>query len=109
MVKKFLDPVTVSKIHILGGSYQKELLAQIPAENLPKHFGGTCQCAEGCELSDQGPWQDSQYSKTPAWAKKDDAIHNNPDQTLAGEGQGGIAAAGPGFSSEVHGGVHATQ
>lgn len=59
MVKKFLDPVTVAKIHVLGSGYEKELLAQIPKENLPKQFGGSCQCPGGCELSDAGPWQDS--------------------------------------------------
>ena len=31
IVKKFLDPVTVAKIHVYGGSYEKDLLAQIPA------------------------------------------------------------------------------
>lgn len=54
-VKRFLDPVTIAKVHILGSSYQKELLAQIPAENLPKEFGGTCHCDKGCQLSDEGP------------------------------------------------------
>jgi hypothetical protein len=39
----------------LGGNYQKELLAQIPKENLPKQFGGECTCPGGCELSDEGP------------------------------------------------------
>jgi len=55
VVKKFLDPVTVAKIHVLGSGYQKELLAQIPKENLPKQFGGDCTCPGGCELSDEGP------------------------------------------------------
>jgi hypothetical protein len=55
VVKKFLDPVTVAKIHVLGSGYQKELLAQIPKENLPKQFGGECTCPGGCELSDEGP------------------------------------------------------
>jgi hypothetical protein len=63
VVKKFLDPVTVAKIHILGSVYEKELLGQIPKENLPTRFGGICQCAGGCEFSDQGPWQDPQYAK----------------------------------------------
>jgi hypothetical protein len=40
---------------VLGSGYQKELLAQVPKENLPKQFGGDCECAGGCQLSDQGP------------------------------------------------------
>lgn len=63
VIKKFLDPVTVAKIHVLGSGFEKELKAQIPAENLPKRFGGTCACAGGCELSDQGPWQEPQFAK----------------------------------------------
>ena len=39
LFKPFLDPVTVSKIHILGYSYKK-LLKQIPPQNLPVKFGG---------------------------------------------------------------------
>ncbi|OQO08138.1 hypothetical protein B0A48_06932 [Cryoendolithus antarcticus] len=74
VVKKFLDPVTVAKIHVLGGSYQKELLAQVPKQNLPKHLGGDCSCKGGCQLSDVGPWQDPQWSKPPAWAKKENTI-----------------------------------
>jgi hypothetical protein len=73
MVKKFLDPVTSAKIHVLGSGYQKELLAQVPAENLPKQFGGSCDCPGGCALSDAGPWCDQQWVKEPKWAKKADA------------------------------------
>jgi hypothetical protein len=61
IIKRWLDPVTVSKISILGSSYQSALLEQIPAENLPSKFGGKCQCKGGCELSDEGPWQDPQW------------------------------------------------
>jgi len=57
IVKPWLDPVTVQKISILGSNYQETLLQQIPAENLPKEFGGTCQCPGGCSLSDAGPWK----------------------------------------------------
>ena len=56
VVKGFLDPVTVNKIHVLGSSYQHELLEQVPQENLPKQFGGTCDCKDSCALSDEGPW-----------------------------------------------------
>jgi len=58
IIKPWLDEVTVSKIDILGSSYKDKLLAQIPAENLPKEFGGLCVCAGGCSLSDLGPWKD---------------------------------------------------
>ena len=68
-VKKFLDPVTVAKIHIYGSGYEKDLLNNVPAENLPKMFGGKCECDGGCMFSDQGPWQDPKYARTPVWAK----------------------------------------
>lgn len=55
VVKRFLDPVTVAKIHVYGSGYQTDLLKQVPKENLPKEFGGTCECPEGCQLSDAGP------------------------------------------------------
>lgn len=61
IIKRWLDPVTVSKIAILGSNYQESLLKQIPAENLPSQFGGKCRCPGGCELSDEGPWQDPQW------------------------------------------------
>ncbi|KAF9000746.1 CRAL-TRIO domain-containing protein [Cyathus striatus] len=56
IIKPWLDEVTVKKINILGSGYKDELLKQIPAENLPQDFGGTCNCPEGCSMSDSGPW-----------------------------------------------------
>jgi hypothetical protein len=93
MVKKFLDPVTVAKIHVLGSGYEKELLAQIPKENLPKQFGGSCQCQGGCELSDAGPWQDSQWVKPAAWEKKGDNVIENSGASVS-HGYPGDAPAG---------------
>jgi hypothetical protein len=70
VVKRFLDPVTVAKIHILGSGYKSELLSQIPAENLPASLGGTCECEGGCMFSDLGPWRDPQWAKPAKWEKK---------------------------------------
>ena len=67
VVKGFLDPVTVNKIHILGATYQSELLSQVPSENLPVEFGGTCSCDGGCEFSDMGPWQEKEWARPPKW------------------------------------------
>jgi len=57
IIKYRLDEVTVNKIDIIGTAYKDKLLAQIPAENLPKEFGGLCECPGGCSLSDLGPWK----------------------------------------------------
>ncbi|CAO1602869.1 cytosolic factor, phosphatidylinositol/phosphatidylcholine transfer protein [Xanthoria calcicola] len=87
VIKGFLDPVTVGKIHVLGTGYQSELLGQVPKENLPKLFGGTCDCESGCPLSDAGPWQDPQWSKAPKWAdskaEASTTIDNEPSSTIS--------------------------
>ncbi|KAL5614974.1 hypothetical protein BROUX41_005041 [Berkeleyomyces rouxiae] len=69
VVKRWLDPVTVQKIHILGSGYQKELLEQVPAENLPEKFGGKCTCQGGCAFSDAGPWKDAEWARPAKWEK----------------------------------------
>jgi len=43
VAKKFLDPVTIKKILILGSDYQPELTKVIPPECLPKSLGGTLE------------------------------------------------------------------
>lgn len=78
VVKAWLDPVTVKKINILGSGYQSELLKHIPAENIPKEFGGTCSCQGGCENSDAGPWHDPQWAKPAKWEKKAEAAPAAP-------------------------------
>ncbi|KAL4800434.1 CRAL-TRIO domain-containing protein [Aspergillus venezuelensis] len=72
IVKGYLDPVTVEKIHVLGSGYQTDLLKQVPAENLPKAYGGSCQCEGGCEYSDMGPWREAEWAKEPKWAKPEE-------------------------------------
>lgn len=67
VLKGWLDPVTESKIHVLGSGYQSELLKQVPRKNLPMQFGGTCECAEGCRFSDAGPWQEREWAKPAKW------------------------------------------
>ena len=65
IIRPWLDEVTVAKIEILGGSYKDVLLQQIPTENLPKEFGGSCQCqgAGGCSMSDAGPWNAQKHEE----------------------------------------------
>ncbi len=89
MVKGFLDPVTVEKIRILGTGYQAELLKQIPAENLPKQFGGQCDCPGGCAMSDLGPWQDPEWARPPKWAQEDE--QQKPTRTTDKEMDAGVA------------------
>jgi hypothetical protein len=100
VIKGWIDPVTVSKIHILGGSYQKELFDQIPAENLPKNFGGSCNCEGGCMFSDMGPWQEKEWVRPAKWekAKKgdDNVIHNEGGVT-----EGGGAEVPPGVEGSA--------
>lgn len=88
VVKGWLDPVTVKKIHVLGSGYQSELLKQVPAENLPKQFGGTCECEGGCELSDMGPWREAEWAKPAKWEKKaekaDTTTHPAPPAVAEG-------------------------
>jgi len=80
VIKRFLDPVTVAKIHVLGSGYETELLKQVPPENLPKQFGGSCDCEGGCQFSDLGPWHEPEWENPRKEKKEDvDVIENNPE------------------------------
>ena len=65
IVKNMLDEHTVSKIHILGSNYKEQLLKHVDAANLPKIYGGECECPGGCEKSDIGPWNDGTVKGFP--------------------------------------------
>jgi hypothetical protein len=81
VVKRFLDPVTVAKIHLLGTDYLPKLLEQVPADNLPRSLGGECNCEGGCALGDMGPWQDPEWVRTPAWAPKSGDAQDAPAES----------------------------
>ncbi|KAH8920684.1 CRAL/TRIO domain-containing protein [Atractiella rhizophila] len=59
-IKGWIDPRTASRVSILSTDYQKTLLENIPAENLPTFLGGTCECkdrtAGSCMDGEVGPW-----------------------------------------------------
>ncbi|KAL1988128.1 hypothetical protein VTN96DRAFT_658 [Rasamsonia emersonii] len=106
VVKSFLDPVTVDKIKVLGSNYQKELLEQVPAENLPKEFGGTCECEGGCQLSDMGPWKEKEWARPPKWAQNDSAAIKNEEVGIEKPAEGQAPAAGS-ETAEAGAGVEA--
>ena len=81
VVKGWLDPVTVAKIHILGSGYQSELFKNVDPENLPTAFGGKCQCEGGCENSDFGPWKEAEWSKPAKWEKQPDEVKQAEGET----------------------------
>lgn len=58
MIKPWLDKRTQKKIEVHGSNFTAKLLELIDIENLPEYLGGCCQCIEGCEISDAGPWKD---------------------------------------------------
>ena len=50
---------TRERIKLLGLDYKNELLKKIPFEDLPKFFGGMCNCQPyGCIYSNVGPWNE---------------------------------------------------
>ncbi|KAL1556108.1 phosphatidylinositol/phosphatidylcholine transfer protein SFH13-like isoform X2 [Salvia divinorum] len=63
--QKFLDPKTLSKIHVLDPKSLGKLLEAIDPCQLPEFLGGTCSCNTegGCLRSNKGPWNDPEIQK----------------------------------------------
>ena len=58
--KYLYSSTTRNKIKLLGFKYKNELLSKIRDKDLPKLFGGLCNCEPyGCIFSDQGPWNEN--------------------------------------------------
>jgi hypothetical protein len=85
MIKGWLDEVTVNKIDILNTTYRDKLLAQIPIENLPKDFGGSCECVGGCSLSNAGPWEDSQEEEAQEKTEEEKTEEEKTEASVEGE------------------------
>ncbi|KAI4320863.1 hypothetical protein MLD38_034303 [Melastoma candidum] len=63
--QKFLDPKTISKIHVLDSTSTSHLLEVIDSSQLPEFLGGSCICSSegGCLKSNKGPWNDPDIMK----------------------------------------------
>ncbi|KMZ68731.1 Sec14p-like phosphatidylinositol transfer family protein [Zostera marina] len=64
-VKGFLDPMTVSKIHVLGTKFHSRLFEHIDPSQLPVFLGGECICSlEGsCLRPNRDPWINNDIMK----------------------------------------------
>ena len=58
--KYLYDNRTRNRIKLIGFQYKNELLSKIKEKNLPKFFGGLCNCDPyGCLFSNEGPWNEN--------------------------------------------------
>ena len=57
-IKPYVNPKTDKKIIITGESTDKDLTEIVELSELPKLYGGECECEATCVYSDKGPWAD---------------------------------------------------
>jgi CRAL/TRIO domain len=79
IIKGFLDEKTRKKISIKGGSYQKDLLEIVDADNLPDFLGGKCTLF-GAHKDGVGPWNDYEIVE-PVGIHKRQAIGSDGEET----------------------------
>ncbi|KAJ3064261.1 cytosolic factor, phosphatidylinositol/phosphatidylcholine transfer protein [Podochytrium sp. JEL0797] len=65
VIQNLIAAETAAKVKICGADFIPTLLEFIPAESLPKQYGGTCECEGGCEKQDVGPWNDGSVAGYP--------------------------------------------
>ena len=71
--KYFYDEDTRNKIFLLGYEYKNKLFEKINPLNLPKLFGGECNCEPyGCIFSNKGPWNEND----PDYKKSNNIVYN---------------------------------
>ena len=62
--KYLYDYRTRNRIKLIGFQYKNDLLSKIDEKNLPKFFGGLCNCDPyGCLFSNEGPWNENKNIK----------------------------------------------
>ncbi|SCV72545.1 BQ2448_4082 [Microbotryum intermedium] len=109
LVKGWLDEATVAKIHILSSDYKKSLLEQVPAESLPTFLGGTCQCPQGCSMSDAGPWNDPAIvEKVKKEKEQGDAQQLVSDESASQQVENGSASLAPPVAKPIEDGTTTT-
>lgn len=56
VIRNFVDPITRTKIRILGSNFLPELTKVIHPQDVPDFLGGDCRCPGGCLSRQAGPW-----------------------------------------------------
>lgn len=64
-IKGWLPAHTAQKIDICGTDYLPTILQFVDRNDWPKYLGGACTCAEGCDKSDAGPWNEAPHETNP--------------------------------------------
>lgn len=73
--KYLYNAQTRNRIKLLGFQYKAELLSKVKKENLPKFFGGLCNCDPyGCIFSNEGPWNEETVVKEGEKRRKVDHL-----------------------------------
>lgn len=67
VIRQFLDQRSLSKVEILGCQYHKYIQEMVGPDNLPKKYGGACECEGGCDNKDLGPWNENGEEIEPRW------------------------------------------